>query len=135
MEQCLSRNPDINVVYSINEPAGEGAHAALSAAGKEKGVLVVSIDGSCKGMDDVANGVFAADATQYPGRMAALGVKSVAAVGAGKPPPPLQPVPAPKKGAAGFRLLCSCCCMRGSAPCSRISSVTPALPSSIEGVD
>ncbi len=25
MEQCLSRNPDINVVYTINEPAGEGA--------------------------------------------------------------------------------------------------------------
>ena len=31
MEQCLSRNPDINVVYTINEPAGEGAYAALKA--------------------------------------------------------------------------------------------------------
>jgi fructose transport system substrate-binding protein len=89
MEQCLSRNPDINVVYSINEPAGEGAHAALSAAGKADGVLIVSIDGSCKGMGDVEKGIFAADATQYPGKMAALGVKAVAAVGAGRQPPSL----------------------------------------------
>ncbi|GAA1923798.1 substrate-binding domain-containing protein [Nocardioides marmoribigeumensis] len=89
MEQCLSRNPGINVVYTINEPAGEGAHAALSAAGKADRVLIVSIDGSCKGMDDVDKGIFAADATQYPGKMAALGVKAVAAVGAGDRPPSL----------------------------------------------
>ena len=34
MENCLSANPDINVVYAINEPAGEGAYNALKAAGK-----------------------------------------------------------------------------------------------------
>src|SRR3954452_24197725 len=34
MENCLSKNPDINVVYAINEPAGEGAYTALKAAGK-----------------------------------------------------------------------------------------------------
>ena len=28
MENCLSANPNINVVYAINEPAGEGAYAA-----------------------------------------------------------------------------------------------------------
>ena len=32
MENCLSKNPDINVVYAINEPAGEGAYNALKAA-------------------------------------------------------------------------------------------------------
>src|SRR3546814_1761018 len=26
MENCLTRNPDINVVYTINEPAAVGAH-------------------------------------------------------------------------------------------------------------
>lgn len=89
MEQCLSRNPKINVVYTINEPAGEGAYAALTAAGREDQALIVSIDGSCKGMDDVEKGIFAADATQYPGKMAALGVKAVASVGAGEKPPSL----------------------------------------------
>src|SRR6266566_373043 len=34
MEQCLSKDPNINVVYAINEPAAEGAGAALKAAHK-----------------------------------------------------------------------------------------------------
>lgn len=89
MEQCLSRNPDINVVYTINEPAGEGAYAALRAAGKEDQAMILSIDGSCRGMDVVEQGIFAADATQYPGKMAQLGVEAVAAVGAGEQAPSL----------------------------------------------
>jgi fructose transport system substrate-binding protein len=89
MEQCLSRNPDINVVYTINEPAGEGAYAALKADDHEKKTFIVSIDGSCQGMEDVENGIFAADATQYPGKMAQLGVDAVAKVGEGEDPPSL----------------------------------------------
>jgi fructose transport system substrate-binding protein len=91
MEQCLSRNPDINVVYTINEPAGEGAHAALKADNHQDKTFIVSIDGSCQGMEDVENGIFAADATQYPGKMAKLGVDAVAQVGKGEDPPSLPP--------------------------------------------
>ena len=87
MEQCLSANPKVNVVYSINEPAGQGAYAALKAAGKQKQAFVVSIDGSCMGVGLVKSGVFAADSVQYPGRMAELGVRSVAEIEAGKKPP------------------------------------------------
>ena len=89
MEQCLSRNPDINVVYTINEPAGEGAYAALKAANRESKAFIVSIDGSCQGMSDIEKGIFAADATQYPGKMAELGVITVAHVGKGGEPPSL----------------------------------------------
>jgi fructose transport system substrate-binding protein len=89
MEQCLSRNPDINVVYTINEPAGEGAYAALKADNHEDKTFIVSIDGSCQGMEDVENGIFAADATQYPGKMAQLGVDAIAKIGAGEKPPSL----------------------------------------------
>jgi fructose transport system substrate-binding protein len=78
MENCLSANPDINVVYSINEPAGRGGYDALKAAGKQSSVMVVSIDGSCTGLDNVTSGLFAADAVQYPGKMASLGVSSIA---------------------------------------------------------
>ncbi len=91
MEQCLSRNPDINVVYTINEPAGEGAYAALKADNHEDKTFIVSIDGSCQGMQDVENGIFAADATQYPGKMAKLGVDAVANIGKGEDPPSLPP--------------------------------------------
>lgn len=83
MEQCLSANPNVNVVYSINEPAGQGGYAALQAAGKTKQAMVVTIDGSCSGMDLVQSGVFAADSTQYPGKMAQLGVSAIAKIATG----------------------------------------------------
>jgi fructose transport system substrate-binding protein len=89
MEQCLSRNPDINVVYTINEPAGEGAYAALKADKHQDKAFIVSIDGSCQGMSDVEHGIFAADATQYPGKMAKLGVDAVAKIGDGGKAPSL----------------------------------------------
>src|ERR1700712_366154 len=91
MEQCLSRNPDINVVYTINEPAGEGAYAALTAAKSQNKAFIVSIDGSCQGMRHLQNGIFAADATQYPGKMADLGVQAIKEIAAGRKAPSLPP--------------------------------------------
>jgi fructose transport system substrate-binding protein len=74
MENCLQKNPDINLVYTINEPAAAGAYKALKAAGKEKDVVIVSVDGGCEGVRNVSAGVIAATAQQYPLRMAAMGV-------------------------------------------------------------
>lgn len=74
MENCLQKNPDINLVYTINEPAAAGAHKALKAAGKDKSVMIVSIDGGCSGVRDVKAGVIAATAQQYPLKMASLAV-------------------------------------------------------------
>jgi fructose transport system substrate-binding protein len=82
MEDCLSANPDINTVYVINEPAGEGAYAALKAAGKSS-VPIYAIDGSCQGVQLVASGEFASDALQFPGKMAGLGVDSIAKLARG----------------------------------------------------
>ena len=74
MENCLQKNPDINVVYTINEPAAAGAYNALKKAGKEKGVIIVSVDGGCAGVANVGKGVIAATSQQYPLKMAAMGV-------------------------------------------------------------
>jgi len=74
MENCLQKAPDINVVYTINEPAAAGAYQALKAAGKEKGVLIVSVDGGCEGVRNIQAGVIAATSQQYPLKMAQLGV-------------------------------------------------------------
>ena len=74
MENCLQKNPDINLVYTINEPAAAGAYKALKEAGKEKGVMIVSVDGGCDGVKNVAAGVIAATSQQYPLKMAAMGV-------------------------------------------------------------
>ncbi|MEY2687176.1 MAG: hypothetical protein RL375_1374 [Pseudomonadota bacterium] len=74
MENCLQKNPGINLVYTINEPAAAGAYNALKAAGKEKDVIIVSVDGGCDGVKDVAAGKIAATSQQYPLKMASMGV-------------------------------------------------------------
>ena len=76
MENCLQKNPDINVVYTINEPAAAGAYQALKTAGKDKSVVVVSVDGGCAGVKNVKAGVIAATSQQYPLKMAAMGVEA-----------------------------------------------------------
>ena len=68
----------MNVVYTINEPAAEGAFQALTKAGKT-GVLVVSVDGGCPGVAAVKAGVIGATSQQYPLKMAALGIDAIAA--------------------------------------------------------
>jgi len=76
MENCLQKNPDINLVYTINEPAAAGAYQALKAAGKDKGVIIVSVDGGCAGIKNVKAGVIAATSQQYPLKMASMGVEA-----------------------------------------------------------
>jgi fructose transport system substrate-binding protein len=76
METCLSKDPNINVVYTINEPSAEGAANALKAAGKS-GVTLVTIDGGCSNLPYVASGEIGATAGQFPGKMAQLGVQAV----------------------------------------------------------
>ena len=85
MERCLQKNPDINLVYSINEPAGIGASEALAAAGKK--ATIVSVDGGCLGVSKVKDGTLAATSQQYPLKMAQLGVEAIAKVAKGGPKP------------------------------------------------
>lgn len=77
METLLSQNPDINVVYTINEPAAFGAYQAIEAAGREDDVIIVSVDGGCAGVGYVADGVIDATAQQYPSLMAELGIEAL----------------------------------------------------------
>ena len=87
MEKCLAKNPDINVVYTINEPTAVGANAALKAAGKT--ATIVSVDGGCAGVASVKSGVIGATAQQYPLKMATEGLAAIATVARGgeKPKP------------------------------------------------
>ncbi|POX51692.1 sugar ABC transporter [Streptomyces sp. Ru71] len=79
MENCLQKEPGINLVYTINEPAALGAYTALKAKGLEKDVLIVSVDGGCTGTRAVKDGKIAATSQQYPLKMAGEGVKAVVA--------------------------------------------------------
>ena len=79
MENLLAKDPEINVVYTINEPAAAGAYEALKAFGREDDVLIVSVDGGCPGVANVKDGVIGATSQQYPLLMAALGVEAIKA--------------------------------------------------------
>lgn len=77
MENLLQRDPGVNAVYTINEPAAAGAAQALSRHGGAAHVVIGSIDGSCTGVRNVQKGLFAATVMQFPKKMAEMGVDAV----------------------------------------------------------
>ena len=79
MENLLQKDSGINLVYTINEPAAAGAYEALKAAGKQKDVTIVSVDGGCPGVANVKKGIIGATSQQYPLKMAEMGVEAVSA--------------------------------------------------------
>ena len=85
METLLQKDPDINIIYSINEPSGFGGANALKAAGKDpKDFILVSVDGGCDAIErGIKTGVIDATSQQYPLKMAALGVEKGAAAARG----------------------------------------------------
>jgi fructose transport system substrate-binding protein len=78
MENLLQKDSGINLVYTINEPAAAGAYEAIKAAGQEKDVTIVSVDGGCPGVENVKKGIIGATSQQYPLKMAEMGVQAVA---------------------------------------------------------
>jgi fructose transport system substrate-binding protein len=90
MENCLNKNPNINLVYTINEPSAIGANNALKAAGN-KGAIIVSVDGGCDGVKSVGSGVIGATSQQYPVKMAELGVQAVSKYAKDKTTPSTSP--------------------------------------------
>jgi len=45
MESALAVNPQIDLVYAHNDPGAHGAYLAAQAAGREKGIIFLGIDG------------------------------------------------------------------------------------------
>jgi fructose transport system substrate-binding protein len=79
MENLLQKNPAINSVYTINEPAAIGAATALANANKTDSVVMGSIDGGCAGVQAVQDGKIAATVMQFPSKMATAGVQAAVA--------------------------------------------------------
>lgn len=75
MEKLLAKNPNINIVYTINEPTAIGACAALKAA--KKTAIMVSVDGGLPGIEQVKSGCIGATSQQYPLRMADIGMQAI----------------------------------------------------------
>ncbi|HZS90425.1 MAG TPA: substrate-binding domain-containing protein [Chloroflexota bacterium] len=74
MENALTKNPNINLVWTINEPAALGAATAIKARGLAGKITIVSMDGGCRGIRAVRDGIIDTDVMQFPAKMAKLGV-------------------------------------------------------------
>jgi fructose transport system substrate-binding protein len=77
MENALATNSSVNAVYSINEPTGQGAASAISSAGLTDTIVLTSVDGSCSGVQSVADGEFGATVMQFPSKMGELAVGAI----------------------------------------------------------
>lgn len=87
MENLLSAHPDINVVYSVNEPAAFGAAVAIQSLHPDHPVYLTSIDGSCTGAKDVKNGKISATVMQLPAAEGQMSIKYITQyVATGKKP-------------------------------------------------
>jgi fructose transport system substrate-binding protein len=89
MAEILAKHPDVNVVYTVNEPAALGALAALKAAKVNlRKTILVSIDGGCQAIKNaVRPGDIDATAMQFPENMAREGVLALAKAAQGGEPP------------------------------------------------
>jgi fructose transport system substrate-binding protein len=74
MENALTAHPTINLVWTVNEPAALGAATAVKAHGLAGKVTIVSMDGGCRGIKGVRDGLIDTDVMQFPRQMAKLGV-------------------------------------------------------------
>lgn len=89
MESLLQIDPEINLVYTINEPTAAGAYEAIKAAGRQDKVTIVSVDGGCPGVENIKGGVIGATSMQFPLLMASMGVEAIKAFAdSGKKPEP-----------------------------------------------
>ena len=77
MENLLQRDPGINLVYTINEPAAAGAYEALRSVARQDDVIIVSVDGGCPGVQNVAEGIIGATSMQFPLLMASKGIEAI----------------------------------------------------------
>ena len=67
---------DVNKIGDEDDAAA-GAFEALKAVGMESNVLIVSVDGGCPGVKNVAEGVIGATSQQYPLLMASMGIEAI----------------------------------------------------------
>jgi fructose transport system substrate-binding protein len=77
MEKLLQKDPTINLVYTINEPTAAGAYQAVTAAGLEDQITIVSVDGGCPGVTNVQEGIIAATSMQFPLEMSKQALQAV----------------------------------------------------------
>lgn len=66
MRDLLSRFPEVNAVFPINDPSALGAISAIESAGKLGQVTVVTVDGSREAIAAIRAGKLLSSSAQFP---------------------------------------------------------------------
>jgi ribose transport system substrate-binding protein len=91
MEDVLMNIPDVNGVFAINDNSALGAMDAIEAAGKK--VIIVSYDAIPEVQKDIDQGKIFGAVIQYPEKIGAITIKTIADYFAGRKIPPVVLVP------------------------------------------
>ena len=86
-QDLIQSNPDLAAIFAINDPTALGAIAALEKAGKAGTVKIVGFDGQLEARKAVKEGKLYATVMQFPDRIAASTIESIAAYMAGETVP------------------------------------------------
>jgi ribose transport system substrate-binding protein len=92
-QDILQSNPDVDAIFAINDPSALGVVAAIEAAGKTGKIKVVGFDGQPEAKQAIKDGKIYADAVQYPKKIGAMTIDSIADYLAGEKPKPQQLIP------------------------------------------
>ena len=84
MVDFLNANPEIDGVFTINDPTARGAIAALKEAGRLEQTKVVAIDGSDEGKDFIRAGEMVASAAQDPEQIGTTCIETAYKLSAGE---------------------------------------------------
>ncbi len=87
MRDFLGRFPDLNAVFTINDPSAFGAISAIESAGKLGNVTVVTVDGSREAVAVIKAGKLHSTSAQFPREIGKTAVEIIYQHLAGKPVP------------------------------------------------
>jgi ribose transport system substrate-binding protein len=82
MQDFIQRVPDLNAVYCVNDPGGEGAYQAILAAGKQNQIFICGNDGdplALKYLRESSGKTYAYSSAQWPQVMGKVAMENLVA--------------------------------------------------------
>src|SRR5208283_3918784 len=83
----LGRFPDLDAVFTINDPSAFGAISAIESAGKLGKVTVITVDGSREAVAVIKAGKLHSSSAQFPRQIGRSAAETIYQHLAGKPVP------------------------------------------------
>ena len=93
MRDLLGRFPQLDAVFTINDPSALGAVSVLESADRIKGVAVVTVDGSTEAIKAVKAGKLLSTSAQFPKEMNEIVGEAVVVIDQGQHGLVLRPAP------------------------------------------